>query len=530
MAYTALYRKLRPQNFSQVIGQKNIVKTLKNQFLANKITHCYLFCGIRGTGKTSTAKIFAKLLNCESPIEGEPCGVCKQCIDFSENRSINIFEIDAASNNSVEDIRNLREELKYPPTNGKYKVYIIDEVHMLSIGAFNALLKTLEEPPYYVIFILATTDYQKIPQTIISRCQRFDFKRITLSEMFLAIKESIKEENIQIEDEALKYIAYISDGAMRDALSILEQCSSFYFGQKITLDNVLEVLGATKDSVFFDITDALINFDNIKCINIIDELIMNGRDISQFLYDLINHFRNLIIAKVSEKNIIDISEEKYKKLKELANDIEHDYIIKLIGTFSEALTQIKHFASNARIILEIACIKLCNATAEQDITDIKQKLKLLEKNINNSPKEIVYKQEIQEDTKQQETKQEVKLRELAIAEDFEIVIKNWAKVCEKFEQTLSEYLKKAKPKNLEDEFLYIVSKIDFEKNRIDENKEKIQNVLEEMFNKKYNIKSILEEEFLSKFKKIASSSPKEDKGSIENQVKNLLPTDTLNIE
>ncbi|MDE6357817.1 MAG: DNA polymerase III subunit gamma/tau, partial [Eubacteriales bacterium] len=331
MAYTALYRKLRPKSFNEVIGQEHIIKTLRNQYETERITHAYLFCGTRGTGKTSTAKIFAKLLNCENSINNSPCGKCELCVAFNENRSLNIFEIDAASNNSVDDIREIREEIKYPPTKGKYKVYIIDEVHMLSIGAFNALLKTLEEPPSYVIFILATTDPQKIPVTILSRCQRFDFKRISTNDMVCAIKENIANENIDIDDEALKYIAIVSDGAMRDALSILEQCNSFYFGEKITLEKVLEILGSVDDDILFKLTDALIELNSLECINIIDDIILNGRDILQFIADLIQHFRNIIISGVSSVNIIDISDEKFQKIKKQYEKSNSEYFIKLIN-------------------------------------------------------------------------------------------------------------------------------------------------------------------------------------------------------
>ena len=250
MSYTALYRKFRPAEFEDVKGQDHIITTLKNQIKADRIGHAYLFCGTRGTGKTTVAKIFAKAVNCEHPVDGSPCGECTMCKNIAAGTSMNVIEIDAASNNGVDNIREIREEVSYRPTEGRYKVYIIDEVHMLSIGAFNALLKTLEEPPEYVIFILATTEAHKIPITILSRCQRYDFKRITIDTIAARLDELMKKEQVEVEEKAIRYIAKAADGSMRDALSLLDQCIAFYLGQKLTYDHVLEVLGAVDTDVF----------------------------------------------------------------------------------------------------------------------------------------------------------------------------------------------------------------------------------------------------------------------------------------
>ncbi len=258
MAYTALYRKWRPKDFNDVVGQDHIVKTLTNQIMASRVTHAYLFCGTRGTGKTSTAKIFAQAVNCENPDNGNPCHVCSSCLDIEKSNSMNIIEIDAASNNGVDNIREIREEVKYTPTVGTYKVYIIDEVHMLSTGAFNALLKTLEEPPGHVIFILATTEPHKILATILSRCQRYDFKRITISTISDTLETYMVHEGITIEVKAINYIAKVANGSMRDALSILDQCIAFYLGEEVTLIKVLDVLGAVDHEVFAQLTDALL--------------------------------------------------------------------------------------------------------------------------------------------------------------------------------------------------------------------------------------------------------------------------------
>ena len=243
MSYTALYRKWRPAGFADVKGQDHIVQTLKNQITGQRIGHAYLFCGTRGTGKTTIAKIFAKAVNCEHPVDGSPCGECESCRSIASGRSMNVVEIDAASNNGVENIREIREQVQYPPTEGRYRVYIIDEVHMLSTGAFNALLKTLEEPPAYVIFILATTEVHKIPITVLSRCQRYDFRRITIETIAARLRELADAEQIPVEERALTYLAKAADGSMRDALSLLDQCVAFHFGTLLTYDNVLEVLG-----------------------------------------------------------------------------------------------------------------------------------------------------------------------------------------------------------------------------------------------------------------------------------------------
>ena len=266
MSYTALYRKWRPTSFEEVRGQDHIVKTLKNQINSGRIGHAYLFCGTRGTGKTSIAKIFARAVNCEHPVDGSPCGECSMCRQIAEGASLNVVEIDAASNNGVENIRDIREQVQYPPTDGRYRVYIIDEVHMLSIGAFNALLKTLEEPPSYVIFILATTEVHKIPITILSRCQRYDFKRISIDTIAGRLAELTQAEQIDVDDRALRYVARAADGSMRDALSLLDQCVAFHFGEKLNEE------GAYTDRVLA-VKEV---FDRCGITNIIDPDMIKG--------------------------------------------------------------------------------------------------------------------------------------------------------------------------------------------------------------------------------------------------------------
>ena len=307
MSYTALYRKWRPASFEDVRGQDHVVQTLKNQIVSDRIGHAYLFCGTRGTGKTSIAKIFAKAVNCESPVDGSPCRECRTCKNIAAGSSLNVVEIDAASNNGVENIREIRDEVQYPPTEGKYRVYIIDEVHMLSTGAFNALLKTLEEPPSYVIFILATTEVQKIPVTVMSRCQRYDFKRITVDTIVTHLQKLTEAEHISVEDKALAYIAKAADGAMRDALSLLDQCVAFHYGEVLTYDNVLDVLGAVDITVFSQLFRAVVENRTKDCIQSLEEMVIQGRELGQFVTDFIWYLRNLLIVKsVDDLSLIHI--------------------------------------------------------------------------------------------------------------------------------------------------------------------------------------------------------------------------------
>ncbi|HIR71484.1 MAG TPA: DNA polymerase III subunit gamma/tau, partial [Candidatus Pullilachnospira gallistercoris] len=309
MSYTALYRKFRPREFEDVKGQDHIVTTLKNQIRTDRIGHAYLFTGTRGTGKTTVAKIFARAVNCEHPVDGSPCGECESCRRIAEGTSMNVIEIDAASNNGVSNIRDIIEEVAYAPTEGKYKVYIIDEVHMLSIGAFNALLKTLEEPPAYVIFILATTEVHKIPITILSRCQRYDFHRISIDTIAARLRELMDQEQVDVEERALRYIAKAADGSMRDALSLLDQCIAFYLGQTLTYDNVLSVLGAVDTEVFGRLLNCLMAEDVNGCISLLEEMVVEGRDLGQFVTDFTWYLRNLLLVKAGEQmeDVLEVS-------------------------------------------------------------------------------------------------------------------------------------------------------------------------------------------------------------------------------
>lgn len=386
MSYTALYRKWRPTSFEEVRGQDHIVKTLKNQINSGRIGHAYLFCGTRGTGKTSIAKIFARAVNCEHPVDGSPCGECSMCRQIAEGASLNVVEIDAASNNGVENIRDIREQVQYPPTDGRYRVYIIDEVHMLSIGAFNALLKTLEEPPSYVIFILATTEVHKIPITILSRCQRYDFKRISIDTIAGRLAELTQAEQIDVDDRALRYVARAADGSMRDALSLLDQCVAFHFGEKLTYDNVLEVLGAVDNRVFSKLFQAVLASDTKACIREIEEMIIQGRDLSQLVNDFVWYMRNLLIAKTTDEpgNMLDMSEENLAVLKEEAAGVDTETLMRYIRIFSELSGQLR-YASQKRILVEIAFIKLTTPSMEQNLDSILQRITLLEQKMQEMP-------------------------------------------------------------------------------------------------------------------------------------------------
>ena len=386
MSYTALYRKWRPTSFEEVRGQDHIVKTLKNQINSGRIGHAYLFCGTRGTGKTSIAKIFARAVNCEHPVDGSPCGECSMCRQIAEGASLNVVEIDAASNNGVENIRDIREQVQYPPTDGRYRVYIIDEVHMLSIGAFNALLKTLEEPPSYVIFILATTEVHKIPITILSRCQRYDFKRISIDTIAGRLAELTQAEQIDVDDRALRYVARAADGSMRDALSLLDQCVAFHFGEKLTYDNVLEVLGAVDNRVFSKLFQAVLASDTKACIREIEEMIIQGRDLSQLVNDFVWYMRNLLIAKTTDEpgDMLDMSEENLAVLKEEAAGVDTEMLMRYIRIFSELSGQLR-YASQKRILVEIAFITLTTPSMEQNLDSILQRITLLEQKMQEMP-------------------------------------------------------------------------------------------------------------------------------------------------
>lgn len=465
MSYTALYRKFRPQGFEDVKGQEHIVTTLKNQLKADRIGHAYLFCGTRGTGKTTIAKIFAKAVNCQNPEDGSPCGNCPSCKAIAAGSSMNVIEIDAASNNGVDNIREIREEVAYSPAEGKYKVYIIDEVHMLSIGAFNALLKTLEEPPSYVIFILATTEAHKIPVTILSRCQRYDFRRISIETISGRLTELMEREQVTVEPKAIRYIAKAADGSMRDALSLLDQCIAFYLGQELTYDRVLNVLGAVDTEVFSKMLRQIMAKNVSGVIARLEELIVEGREPGQFVTDFTWYLRNLLLLQSSDnmEDVLDISSDNLALLKEEAAMVDAVELMRYIRIFSELSNQIR-YAVQKRVMMEIALIKLCRPEMEKDYDSLALRVAQLEEKIENGLP-TTYPPDISANPGQgilsgangnlpegayggsaSMGRQTVKpVLPKAIPEDVQQIVRNWRSIVEELSGGLKNYLKLARP-------------------------------------------------------------------------------------
>lgn len=364
MGYQALYRRYRPARFEDFVGQEAVIKTLRSQIMSGRIAHAYLFCGTRGTGKTSTAKVLARAVNCEHPENGDPCGVCPTCKALAEENSLDILEIDAASNNGVDEIRDLREKVKYPPQTGRYRVYIIDEVHMLSQGAFNALLKTLEEPPAYVVFILATTEPQKLPATILSRCQRFDFGRIPAHQIIERLHVALEEGQIQAEDAALARIARAAEGGMRDAWSIMDMCLSYAQEEDggLTEELVLRVLGAADKSFLFAFADKLIDSDAAGALALIDEMMRKGREVQVFVRDVSAHLRALMLADICDEvqlsSLLEVTHEDAAEYIAQAGRTSHTRLMRMLDLFLASETDMK-WAAQPRFALETAALRAC---------------------------------------------------------------------------------------------------------------------------------------------------------------------------
>ena len=389
MGYTALYREWRPQNFYDIVGQEHITTTVKNQILNDRIAHAYLFCGTRGTGKTTTAKVFAKALNCLDLKDGEPCNECEMCRKINDGLAIDVTELDAASNNGVDKIRDIIDDVKYPPQEARFKVYIMDEVHMLSTGAVNAFLKTLEEPPNNVIFILATTDPQKLPITILSRCQRFDFKRINNNEITERLRKIVNEQNALADDKSLNLIARVSDGAMRDALSILDQAISMGNGA-VEYDVLINMLGLVTNDHLFNLTNSVIQRNVEKSIGIIDEVVYAGKDIYLFIKDLIAHYRNILMAKVTNnpEEVLDMSEENIALIKEQAGKIRAEEVMRYIRILQETESNAK-VSKQARLYLELAVIKMCKIEYDTSNEVILTRINKLEEGLKNGSLKVV---------------------------------------------------------------------------------------------------------------------------------------------
>ena len=389
MAYVALYRKFRPETFDEVKGQDAIVTTLKNQMKHDRLGHAYLFCGTRGTGKTSVAKILAKAVNCENPVDGSPCGECASCKRIATGSDVNVIEIDAASNNGVDNVRQIREGVQYPPADAKKTVYIIDEVHMLSMAAFNALLKTLEEPPSYVLFILATTELHKVPVTIKSRCQRYDFRRIDHTTIADRMQYILDEEGTKATREALEYIARAADGSMRDALSLLDQCVSYYLGEELTLDMALRATGAVNTDIFFSLEQGIVDDDTVKVMNLVSDVVWSGTELTRFTEDFCMFLRNVLFLKLSPEiqKTLDLPKETILSMRGLGEVIEEDMLLREINVLREVQQELR-LSSLKRITLEMGILRLMRPEMDKDLEGVLNRLIRLENRADGAAEEI----------------------------------------------------------------------------------------------------------------------------------------------
>ncbi len=511
MSYLALYRKYRPYTFEGVVGQEHIVRTLTNQVISGRVAHAYLFSGSRGTGKTSIAKIFARAVNCENVVNGSACGVCDTCQKANNGSSMNIIEIDAASHNGVDNIREINEEVKYTPAVGKYKVYIIDEVHMLSTGAFNALLKTLEEPPAHVIFILATTDPQKIPVTILSRCQRFDFKRISAREIQQCLASYMEKENIDIEEKALAYIARLADGGMRDALSIVEQSISFYFGETITLDKVQYLVGAVDSHILFDMVEAIILQDASRVLALCDEVNRQGRSIRQFASDLLEHSRNLLVAKTTNggSEVLDYSMEYVEKLKNQADKISTNELMRYIKHFGNLEYELRTSIS-PRILLEVALLRLSEVKMDDSPESMLTKVQMLEEKLEKLEKNGVKVSEVKQVVPSAPKKEIVPTRlSQAVPQEVKALKNRWSDILNALgtNSAARTVYMSAKLGYIEGDMLYVVYQKGMEAG-VNKYLDELIEVINQLAERQVRVSTISVEEYANKCMEVYGSKPK----------------------
>ncbi|ADL49839.1 DNA polymerase III subunit gamma/tau [Clostridium cellulovorans] len=513
MAYKALYREWRPRNFGEVVGQSQVTVTLKNQVKNNRIAHAYLLCGTRGTGKTSTAKILSKAVNCLNPIDGEPCNECEMCKKINEGIAIDVTEMDAASHNGVDDIRNIIEDVQYPPQEAKFKVYIIDEVHMLTMGAVNAFLKTLEEPPKRVLFILATTDPQKLPITILSRCQRYDFKRIRNVDIQARLRSIVDNKNIEADDLALSFIARICDGALRDAVSILDQSIAMGNGV-VNYDDVINILGIVTNEHLLRLTECIIEKDIGKAIHVVDDVIYSGKDVNLFVKELVTHMRNLLMVKVTEnpEEVLDMSMENIAHVKEQSSKIRVEEIMRHINILQESEEQMK-WSKQSRIYLELAIIKMCKIEYDTSKEMLLSRINKIEEMIQSGDisLEIKPKEEQQKPIIKPRAASVPKVQEIshtdeensALSSDIslEYVKKHWQDILETLKQkrlmSIYAYLKPGEPVECVNGVLkvkfgekYGFSKVNLEKS---ENGKKVEEIFYQVLKGKIRIVYIVEQ-------------------------------------
>lgn len=541
--HKALYRVYRPKNFSDVIGQEHIVRTLKNQIENNNVGHAYLFCGTRGTGKTSTAKIFSRAVNCTNLHNDEPCNECENCREILEDKTMDVVEIDAASNNSVDDIRELRENVKYSPAKSKYKVYIIDEVHMLSQGAFNALLKTLEEPPSYVIFILATTEPHKIPATILSRCQRFDFKRVTVKDISSRMRYICEKEGIEADEKALNLIARNSQGALRDALSILDQCISFE-GNKISYNDVIELLGSVNIEQLFDLAESIIKEDTRKSLQILNDFIIWGKDVRNLVNDLIDHFRNLMVCKISNDldEIISLPEETIDLLKQQAETIDTNNLIRILNILSETQDGMK-ISSNPRVLMEVTMMKIAQPMFDESKEALIKRIENLEQKIESGNIKVNHistnqtvdnfneSNQQNNNTVEKQENENIEYENLK-GDDVKLVEKSWKKILQKMKedknQVIRALLQDVDSFNISEDTLYIIftDNYSFAKSRLDSPStiQYVEKVIREVLNRSFSVKIALK----SQLANLNTEIKKEDKG--EQILKNIVSEDILEVK
>ena len=530
--YQALYRQYRPKSFKEVLGHEHITRTLSQQVIKGNIGHAYLFSGTRGTGKTSVAKILSRAVSCLNPYEGNPCNECEICKGILDETLMDVMEMDAASNNSVDDVRDLKEKVIYPPSRARYKVYIIDEVHMLSKGAFNALLKTLEEPPKHLIFILATTEPERLPQTILSRCQRFDFKRITNRDIVENMRSIANGLNINIDDKALNLIARNSDGAMRDALSLLDQCISFN-EEKITYEDATNILGIANKYLIFNMVQDIKAKDLEKVLFTIDEIIQGGKDINQFLKDIIYYFRDLMVTKTSKNSSGIIETEDWEELVEQVEEMTLEYILKALEILTTAEAQGK-WSTQPRIILEMAAIKL--VAIEQELS-LEERVKRLEqvirtnitvenkdrvekRYVNNEKQVINDKAMINEDSKPKANKEFQEQSEIVDDETLltlDRIVKEWPKVMQTIKsKKISIYalIMEGEVISFDNNLLTIVYNegFGFHKEAVSStlNKEFVEGVVSKYFNKNITIHFFMKGELPKKGKKEEPENKKEE--------------------